>query len=199
MKRIFVLILAFMIFWSCDTCTDEGNPFEYLKEEEVFIESIYITSILAKSSYARGESLNLTNLTVRGAFSDGSEKTIYITEKNISGYDCMKVGTQELTVSVKHKGKTASAVWTVEVTEAVPIGLVIKSLPTKTEYTADEEFDSAGLEVMTLNSDGTESPVDKKELVFTFEPSDDGKTVSVHYRGYSDSFKIKIIEESETF
>ena len=193
MKRIFVLILAFMIFWSCDTCTDEGNLFEYLKEEEVFIESIYITSILAKSSYARGESLNLTNLTVRGAFSDGSEKTIYITEKNISGYDCMKVGTQELTISVSHEGKTASAVWTVEVTEAVPIGLVIKSLPTKTEYTADEEFDSAGLEVMTLNSDGTESPVDKKELVFTFEPSDDGKTVSVHYRGYTDSFVIKVL------
>ena len=106
----------------------------------------------------------------------------------------MKVGTQELTVSVKHKGKTASAVWTVEVTEAVPIGLVIKSLPTKTEYTESEKRDYAGLEVVVKNSDGTETAVDKKELVFTEEDSAEGeKTVFVHYRGYSDSFEIKIL------
>ena len=136
MKRIFVLIFIFAFFCSCDTCTDRGNPFEYLKEEEKpFLESIYLNTLFAKKSYARGESLNLTNLLVRGVFSDGSEKTIAITEENIFGYDSMKVGTQELTVSVERDGKTASAAWTVKVTEAVIVELIIKSLPTKTEYT----------------------------------------------------------------
>ena len=201
MKRIFVLIFIFAFFCSCDTCTDRGNPFEYLKEEEKpFLESIYLNTLFAKKSYARGEPLDITNLLVRGVFSDGSEKTIAIKEENISGYDCMKVGTQELTVSVERDGKTASAAWTVKVTEAVIVELIIKSLPTKTEYTESEKRDYAGLEVVVKNSDGTETAVDKKELVFTEEDSAEGeKTVFVHYRGYSDSFKIKIIEESENF
>lgn len=201
MKRIFVLIFIFAFFCSCDTCTDRGNPFEYLKEEEKpFLESIYLNTLFAKKSYARGEPLDITNLLVRGVFSDGSEKTIAITEENISGYDSMKVGTQELTVSVERDGKTASAVWTVKVTEAVIVELIIKSLPTKTEYTESEKRDYAGLEVVVKNSDGTETAVDKKELLFTEEDSAEGeKTVFVHYRGFSDSFKIKIIEESENF
>ena len=195
MKRIFVLIFIFAFFCSCDTCTDRGNPFEYLKEEEKpFLESIYLNTLFAKKSYARGEPLDITNLLVRGVFSDGSEKTIAIKEENISGYDCMKVGTQELTVSVERDGKTASAAWTVKVTEAVIVELIIKSLPTKTEYTESEKRDYAGLEVVVKNSDGTESPVDKKELVFTEEDSAEGeKTVFVHYRGYSDSFEIKVL------
>lgn len=201
MKRIFVLIFIFAFFCSCDTCTDRGNPFEYLKEEEKpFLESIYLNTLFAKKSYARGEKLDITNLLVRGVFSDGSEKTITITDENICGYDCMKVGTQELTVSVERDGKTASAAWTVKVTEAVIIELVIKSPPTKTEYTEREKRDYTGLEVVVKNSDGTETAVDKKELLFTEEDSAEGeKTVFVHYRGFSDSFKIKIIEESETF
>ena len=137
---------------------------------------------------------------MRGVFSDGSEKTIAIKEENISGYDSMNVGTQELTVSVTHKDKTVSAAWTVKVTEAVIIELVIKSPPTKTEYTEREKRDYTGLEVVVKNSDGTETAVDKKELLFTEEDGDNGeKTIFVHYRGFSDSFKIKIIEESETF
>ena len=201
MKRIFVLIFIFAFFCSCDTCTDRGNPFEYLKEEEKpFLESIYLNTLFAKKSYARGEPLDITNLLVRGVFSDGSEKTIAIKEENISGYDSMKVGTQELTVSVERDGKTASAVWTVKVTEAVIVELIIKSLPTKTEYTESEKRDYAGLEVVVKNSDGTETAVDKKELVFTEEDSaEGGKTVFVHYRGFTDSFEIKIIEESENF
>lgn len=201
MKRIFVLIFIFAFFCSCDTCTDRGNPFEYLKEEEKpFLESIYLNTLFAKKSYARGEKLDITNLLVRGVFSDGSEKTIAIKEENISGYDSMKVGTQELTVSVERDGKTASATWTVKVTEAVIVELIIKSPPTKTEYTESEKRDYAGLEVAVRNSDDTETAVDKKELLFTEEDSAEGeKTVFVHYRGYSDSFKIKIIGESETF
>lgn len=202
MKRILILILAFLTFCSCDTCTDEGNPFKYLKDEkeEVVIESIYLNALFAKNSYARGETLDFSNLLVRGVFSDGSEKTITITDENICGYDCMQVGTQELTVSVTHKDKTVSAAWTVKVTEAVIIELVIKSPPTKTEYTEREKRDYTGLEVVVKNSDGTETAVDKKELLFTEEDGDNGeKTIFVHYRGFSDSFKIKIIEESETF
>lgn len=201
MKRIFVLIFIFAFFCSCDTCTDRGNPFKYLKEEEKpFLESIYLNTLFAKKSYARGETLDITNLLVRGVFSDGSEKTIAIKEENISGYDCMKVGTQELTVSVERDGKTASAAWTVKVTEAVIIELVIKSPPTKTEYTEREKRDYTGLEVAVRNSDDTETVIDKKELLFTEEDGDNGeKTIFVHYRGFSDSFKIKIIEESENF
>ena len=57
MKRIFVLIFIFAFFCSCDTCTDRGNPFEYLKEEEKpFLESIYLNTLFAKKSYARGVS-----------------------------------------------------------------------------------------------------------------------------------------------
>lgn len=195
MKKIFVLIFIFAFFCSCDTCTDRGNPFKYLKEEEKpFLESIYLNTLFAKKSYARGEKLDITNILVRGVFSDGSERTIAIKEENISGYDSMKVGTQELTVSVERDGKTASAAWTVKVTEAVIVELIIKSLPTKTEYTESEKRDYAGLEVVVKNSDGTESPVDKKELVFTEEDSAEGeKTVFVHYRGYSDSFEIKVL------
>lgn len=202
MKNISIFFAAFLLFFcfsSCsfNPCSKEENPFDYLKEEEVFIESIYLNSILAKNSYARGESLDFSKLIVRGCFSNGCEKTISITEKNISGYDCMKCGEQKLKIAVDYNGKTVTAEWIVNVTSAVPVELVIKSLPEKMEYTDSEKFNPSGLNVVMLNSDKTETPVNDSELVFTFDSSDSSakgtKTVFIHYRGFSKSFEIKIL------
>lgn len=203
MKHVSIFFAAFLLFFSnfssCsfNPCSKEETPFEYLKEEEVFIESIYLNSILAKNSYARGESLDFSKLIVRGCFSNGCEKTISITEKNISGYDCMKCGEQKLKIAVDYNGKTVTAEWVVNVTAALPVELVIKSLPEKTEYTDSEKFNPSGLNVVMLNSDKTETPLNESDLVFTFDSSDSStkgtKTVFIHYRGFSKSFEIRIL------
>ena len=62
------------------------------------------------------------------------------------------------------------------------------------EYTDSEKFNSSGLNVVMLNSDKTETPLNDSDLVFTFDSSVKGtKTVFIHYRGFSKSFEIKIL------
>ncbi len=173
------------------SCSNGQNPFEVLKGEQVSIESIYVNSTLAKNSYARGQKLDFSNLVVRACFSDGSEKPVKIGQENILGYDCMQLGEQELTIFVEYNGKKVSTSWTVTVWQAIPVKLIIKSLPSKTEYSEFEQFDSSGLEVAIQNSDGTEFLPNKDELIFTFDPHIAGeKTVFVHYQNLSESFKI---------
>lgn len=183
-----IFLLVLFCFYSC---SNGQNPFEVLKGEQASIESIYVNSTLAKNSYARGQNLDFSNLVVRACFSDGSEKSVKIGQENILGYDCMQLGEQELTIFVEYNGKKVYANWTVTVRQAIPVKLIIKSLPTKTEYSEFEQFDSSGLEVVVQNSDGTEFLATESELIFTFDhPIAGEKTVFVHYQNLSESFKI---------
>ena len=72
----------------------------------------------AKTSFAFGESFTYDGLTVTAAMSDGSEKALDITEYTVAshGFDCMKVGSYDVTVTVN--GTEISEGYTVSVSPA---------------------------------------------------------------------------------
>ena len=74
-------------------------------------ESIAIVSQPTKTEYKTGEALDLTGLSVKVIYEDGTEEAVSVTAENVSGFDSSKAGQQTLTVTVL--GKTATFTVTV--------------------------------------------------------------------------------------
>ncbi len=74
------------------------------------------------------------------------------------------------------------------------IGIEI-TVPTKTEYYIDENFDPTGLEVRAVYSDGTKAVIDLSKIgSITVDTSTKGeKVVTIKYEGKSASFTIDVI------
>jgi DNA-binding protein YbaB len=118
------------------------------------LQSIAITTQPTKTTYIKGEALDLSGLVVTGTYSDGNTKPETVTTANVSGYDKNTVGGQELTVTVD--GKTAT--FSVTVNPATLSSIAVTTLPTKTTYDKGEDLDLAGLVVTGTYSDNTTKP-----------------------------------------
>jgi hypothetical protein len=132
--------------------------------------SIAVTTPPTKTTYVKGEDLDLTGIVVTGTYSDGNTKMEDVGEDNVSGYDADTIGEQTLTVTVSDK--TARFSVTVNAVEAPTLtGIVVTTPPTKTTYTVGEELDLSGLVVTGTYSDNTT----KAETVTTANVSGYGK------------------------
>jgi hypothetical protein len=119
------------------------------------LRSITITSQPAKTTYAIGESLDLSGLVVTGTYSDGTTQTESVSASDISGYAADTTGRQTLIVTVN--GKTAFFNITVNVTASAGTlqSIAVTSQPAKTTYIIGESLDLSGLVVTGTYSDGT--------------------------------------------
>ena len=80
---------------------------------------------------------------------------------------------------------------TVEITS-----VSIYSAPTKMNYYVGSPFVSAGLKLLVKYSDGTTEIVDTGYRTSGFDSTSTGtKTITVYYKGFSDIFKITVIEK----
>jgi hypothetical protein len=68
--------------------------------------SLSISRLPDKTSYFRGQNLNITGLVVSKVYTDLSSEPITVTNEHISGYDKTKLGEQVLTITVD--GKTVT-------------------------------------------------------------------------------------------
>jgi hypothetical protein len=120
-----------------------------VNEPAALLSSIAITTPPTKSTYIKGEALDLTGLVVTGIYEDNSTVTLAVTPADVSGYDANITGEQTLTVTLQ--GKTAT--FTVTVNELT--GIAVTTPPAKTAYNKGEALDLTGLVVTGGYSDGS--------------------------------------------
>lgn len=113
------------------------------------LETIRIDKLPDKLVYIRGEALNLTGCQVVGTYSDHTEEVI--NEYQISGFNTLRNGQQEITVA----HGDAEATFQVQVVPQAIQEIEIVALPVKTEYKVGETLDLEGLSLSVTYPDGS--------------------------------------------
>lgn len=139
-----------------------------------------------KLLYTIGEALDLTGMSVRAVWLDGTRTEV--TDYAVSGFDSVTAGTK--TVVISYNGHTDSFTVTVQQSATVS-GIEIASLPDKTVYDPGEAFDSKGLVVNALYSDGSKLAV-VGYTVSGYSSTVGTKTITVSYQGFSASFDVRV-------
>jgi hypothetical protein len=151
--------------------------------------SIELSSAPAKTTYIKGEPLDLTGLAVSGVYSDGSVEPLTVTAEHLSGFDSSVPG--EKTVTVTIDGKSVSFKVTVKNDLT---GIAVTAPPTKTGYFPGEPLDLAGLVVTATYDDGSTAAVTvTAEQLSGFDSSAPGtRAVTVTYGGKTASFTVTV-------
>jgi hypothetical protein len=110
-------------------------------------EAITINSQPSRTVYGQGQDLDLSGLTVRGVYKDGTSAPITITGSHISGYDKHRVGDQTVVVRVNKQ----TATFQVTVVPLLSVSLI--SPPSKVLYKQGEALDITGLVVSAVWAD----------------------------------------------
>lgn len=161
-----------------------------------------ITSIKLKSkpkitNYVEGDNINLTGAVLLVEHYDGYEEEIVITSDMISGYNPNVIGTQ--TITVYHAEKSTS--FQVSVIALTEVGISIKKMPNKINYTYGEELNLTGALITVTYNNGA-----KKDIAITNEMVNGynsiligNQSLLVTYQGKSLSLQITIskINQSE--
>jgi hypothetical protein len=123
----------------------------------VTLSSISVTTL--KASYAYGEELDPAGISVRGYYSDGTDKIEAPADETtpgytVSGYNSEKSGSQTLLVTLN--GKTATFTVTVGYPDPAVTLSSISVTTLKASYAYGEELDPAGISVRGYYSNGTD-------------------------------------------
>lgn len=140
----------------------------------------------AKLDYYTGEELDTTGMSVRAVWLDGTRTEV--TDYAVSGFDSVTAGAK--TVVISYNGHTDSFTVTVQQSATVS-GIEIASLPDKTVYDPGEAFNSKGLVVNALYSDGSKLAV-VGYTVSGYSSTVGTKTITVSYQGFSASFDVRV-------
>lgn len=137
--------------------------------ETTTLESIEITTPATKLSYFVGEELDITGLVVTGTYSDGSKKTLTITEENVTGFDSSVAIDDKQTLTITVNGK------------ATTYEVEIKADPSKvaTEEDLINALNDTNLGTLTLTNDITLI----KDLVINREVVIDGNDKKINLNG----------------
>lgn len=118
----------------------------------------------AKKVYSLGEELDLSGMSVKAVYDDGTQVELSENDYAIEGFDSSRVGGQMVTVTYTN-GVTVTADFAVSVRAAKLTGLQLVSAPGKTKYLLNEaqELNTEGLKLNAVYSDGKKealSPTD---------------------------------------
>ena len=158
------------------------------------VAGIKVTKAPNKTSYVKGEDLDLTGIEITATFEDGTTGVIELPEDKFTGYDKNTLGEQTVTVTYA-EGKTAD--FKVNVHNEVT-GIEITKAPTKTTYVKGEELDLSGMEVTATYEDGTTGVIELPADKFTgYDKNTLGEqTVTVTYtEGKTAEFKVNVHNE----
>ena len=168
--------------------TMEGvyRPVNEEPEPEVTLTSITVTPP-TKLEYTAGEELDTAGMTVTAYYSNDTEKDV-TSEAVLSGYDKDAEGQQTVTVTYTENGVEAKATFNVTVKAAgteepdTVLTSITVTPPTKLEYTAGAELDTAGMKVTAVYSDGTQKDVTSEAVLSGYDKDAEGQqTVTVTY------------------
>ena len=113
------------------------------------LETIEIVTPPKKTSYFVGEDFNSTGMIVKAKYGNG--KTEEITDYKITNGTNLSLGQTSVTIS--YNGKTTTQA--IEVIENSVTSVAIKKAPTKTEYSAGDDFETTGMVIEVTYKDGT--------------------------------------------
>ena len=150
------------------------------------VESLTITTMPTKTTYAQYDSVDLTGAVITATFSDGVTANV-TNEVDISPSILSNTGSQAVTLS--YGGATA----TFNVTVNAMTSIAVTTLPTKTNYQPNEALDLTG--IVVTGTAGALTPNITAEC--TFNPADGTildeektYTVDVSYHGLTTSFNV---------
>lgn len=159
------------------------------------LESISVTAP-TKTVYTVGDTFDPTGMVVTANYSDQSTKTIE------EGYtyttpDMSTAGQKDVVVT--YQEKTASFTITVNAPVVPEVVSIRVTPPTKVEYAPNDQFDPTGMVVTAIFDDEHEETVAEGYSVTAPDMTKAGKqTVTVTYKGKTDSFEIRIFQVTIT-
>ena len=146
------------------------------------------------TSFTKGDTFSFGG-TVTATYSDNSTKNV-TGSASFTGYDMQETGTQTVTVSYTEDEVAKTTTYQITVNEPQPVvtlcSIAVTTLPTKTNYTVGETFDSAGLVVTATYSDGSTKVVTDYTLSTPDMSTVGEKTITVTYQEVTTTFKISV-------
>ena len=161
----------------------------YEKYSDLVISSITVSKMPDKTTYYQKELFDETGLEISGTTSTG--ETVSVTDYELSGFDSSSAGTKTITAT----SGNASATFEVTVLTDSLTGISITTMPSKTEYHINGEFEPSGILVSASASDGNTVTLKSDQLIYSgFDSSSPGiKTITASYNGMTSSFDITIM------
>ena len=166
---------------------------------EKTLEKIEITTNPNKMEYEVGEKFDKTGMVVTAIYSDASQEAI--TEYTYDPTGSLTVNDNKIIIT--YQGKTATVNITVlEVKQAEKTleRIEITSQPNKTTYTEGEKFDSTGMIITAIYSDGTREIITNYSCfpVTELKQNNNEITVSYTYNGKTVTAKYPIEVKAQT-
>ena len=163
----------------CTGCECQNCVYNQVAEK--ILEKIEVTTNPNKTEYEEGEKFDKTGMVVTAVYSDNSKETV-------TDYTYTPTGSltaNDKRVIITYKGKTTTISISVKKIEKVLERLEITAPPSKTTYKEGEKFDSTGMVVTAIYSDGTREIITNYNCfpVVELTTSNDKITVSYTYQG----------------
>ncbi len=154
-----------------------------------------------KTTYKKGEKLDLTGLKVEAVYSDGPNKPItdYEIDSDVEEGEILEdVGEKEITIKYQEMEDSFIITVTEEIITPTLNKIVITEEPRKKEYKQGEQLDLSGLKVEAVYTDGAREPIinyitNPKEGEKLTEVGD--KRITIEYEGMEDSFIVTVKED----
>ena len=123
------------------------------------LSSIAVTTAPTKTTYTAGDNFNPAGMVVTATYSDGS--TAAVTGYTVTDGNSLTAGKTSVTISYTEGSETKTCTQTITVNAATKTldSIAVTTAPTKTTYTAGENFDPAGMVVTATYSDGSTAAV----------------------------------------
>ena len=148
--------------------------------------SIAVTSAPLKTEYVQGQPFDSTGMVVTATYDNGTTEAV--TDYTV-GPMPTEVGIQR--VEISYGGKTTYVV--VKIVEKVLLSISIESLPDKTIYAEDEDFNANGLVVCANYNDDSSVPIDDYSLTGIDTSTVGEKEATVFYNGKTATFNYTVI------
>ncbi len=142
--------------------------------EEVVLDSIKITTPPTKLNYKAGEFFDKTGMVVTAYYSDGTNKSV--TNYNVFPTTALTENDTYVTINYNENGESKTTMQNVTVTkeeeDPPTTPKVLSSIekttsPTKVSYQEGEKFDTSGMVITAIYSDGTKQIVNN----YTYSPT----------------------------
>lgn len=147
-------------------------------------QSLELVTAPKKTKYKIGDVFDIYGIELQATYSSGEK--VSVPPDSITGFDSTTEGTQTINLNYE----SASVSFEVKVVAAT--GIEITSLPARTKFEIDEDFDEDGLIVSELYSDGTKERI----IDFTLSGYDSStvgtKNITASYDGNTASFPVEI-------
>ena len=169
------------------TVTYQGLSTEF-EVNVISVKSIELTKP-TKLEYKYGESRDTSGMSVKAIYDDNQSEVIK-SGYSVTGYDKTKSGTQTITVTYRNQ----TATFDVTVAEPQITKIEITTPPTTTEYYVGQDLKTDGMVVTVTFEDESTQTTTAYTLSGYDKKTVGTQTVTVRYKGFSDTFDVTVKE-----